>query len=159
MAAVPLTLATGETFGPYRIVRLLGRGGMGEVYLAEHVRLGREVAVKVLAASLADVEEFRERFLRESQHAARLHHPNIVTVYDAGEENGRAFISMRYVEGTDLGTRLKEQGAPPLHVAIGILGQIASALDAAHAVGLVHRDVKPANVLLEGPFDPELVPV
>ncbi|HXJ64093.1 MAG TPA: serine/threonine-protein kinase, partial [Actinomycetota bacterium] len=154
----PVALSAGATFGPYRIERLLGRGGMGEVYLAEHLRLGRKVAIKVLAPALANDEGFRERFLRESQHAASLDHPNIVMVYDAADEGGRAYISMRFVDGPDLSTYLRSAGPLDPALAVGILAQVAAALDAAHADGLVHRDVKPANILLEGPVESDRVP-
>ena len=134
--------------GGYRIERLLGRGGMSAVYLAEHVRLKRKVALKVLSPELARDERFRERFIRESELAASLEDPNVLPIYEAGEQDGVLFIAMRYLDGTDLKTLL-EQEAPlkPDRVA-AILGQVASALDAAHAKGLVHRDVKPGNILV-----------
>ena len=137
-------------FAGFRIERELGRGGMGVVYLAEHVHLGRRVALKFLGPGLSESGDFRERFVRESRVAASLHHPNIVTVYDAGEAEGRLYIAMQYVDGTDLSTLLASEGplAPPR--AVDIVSQVAGALDAAHAEGLVHRDVKPANVLMRG---------
>ncbi len=135
----------------YRIVEPLGRGGMGVVYRAEHVRLGRPAALKLLVATLGPADH-RERFLRESKLAASLDHPSIVPVYDAGEEDGLLYIAMAYVEGSDLKTLLVSEGKLPLRRTLRILGQIASALDAAHARGLVHRDVKPANILV-GPDD------
>jgi len=143
----------GTEFAGHRIEGVIGRGGASVVYLAEHLRLGRKVALKVLAPHLADDEAFRERFIRESRIAAGLDHPNVVTVYDAGEIDGNLYISMRYVEGSDLGRLLGSEGAlEPLRT-VSILGQIASALDAAHAQGLVHRDVKPANMLVEAASD------
>jgi predicted Ser/Thr protein kinase len=135
----------------YRVVELLGRGGMSVVYRAEHVRLGRPAALKLLGAPIGAADH-RERFLRESKLAASLDHPSIVPVYDAGEEDGLLYIAMAYVEGSDLKTLLVKEGKLPLRRALRILGQIASALDAAHARGLVHRDVKPANILV-GPDD------
>ena len=135
----------------YRIVELLGRGGMSVVYRAEHVRLGRPAALKLLAATLGQGDH-RERFLRESKLAASLDHPGIVPVFDAGEEDGLLYIAMAYVEGSDLKTLLVREGKLPLRRTLRVLGQIASALDAAHARGLVHRDVKPANILV-GPGD------
>jgi tetratricopeptide (TPR) repeat protein len=133
--------------GGYRIVEPLGRGGMGVVYRAEHVRLGRPAALKLLGATFGHAEH-RERFLRESKLAASLDHPSIVPVYDAGEEDGLLYIAMAYVEGSDLKTLLVREGKLPLRRTLRIVGQIASALDAAHARGLVHRDVKPANILI-----------
>jgi serine/threonine protein kinase len=142
-------LAVGEEFAGHRIDRLLGRGGMGVVYLAEHIRLGRKVAIKVLSPDLARDDAFRRRFIRESRLAAALDHPNIVPVYDAGEVADVAYISMRLVDGPDLAAVLKTEGFLTPEASVAIAGQVASALDAAHAEGLVHRDVKPANILLQ----------
>jgi serine/threonine protein kinase len=141
----------GTVFAGHRIEEVIGRGGASVVYLAEHLRLGRRVALKVLAPHLAEDEMFRERFIRESRIAAGLDHPNVVTVYDAGEVQDGLYISMRYVEGSDLGRILRDEGALEPPRAILILSQVASGLDAAHAQGLVHRDVKPGNVLVESP--------
>jgi YVTN family beta-propeller protein len=140
---------SGRTIAGYEVVELLGRGGMGEVYLAFDPRLERRVALKVLAPQLAEDEAFRERLLRESRLAAALDHPNVVPVYDAGEADGTLFIAMRYVDGTDLRRLLLDEGALPPERAIAIGAQLAGALDAAHARGLVHRDVKPSNVLVD----------
>ena len=144
----PLTPRVGETFGAYTIEALLGRGGMATVYLATHDRLARRVAVKVIAPDLADDDVFRERFLRESRLAASLDHPNVIPVYDADEIDGVLFIAMRYVAGPSLRELIRERGALPLDETLRLADQLAGALDAAHAAGLVHRDVKPANVLL-----------
>jgi YVTN family beta-propeller protein len=133
----------------YRVEELIGRGGMGEVYRALDVRLGRSVALKVLAARVAEDDRFRERLLRESRLAASLDHPNVVPIYEAGEEDGRLFIAMRYVRGLDLKALLRHEGALEPARAVGIAEQIAGALDAAHRRGLVHRDVKSSNVLLD----------
>ncbi|MEX2420796.1 MAG: protein kinase [Actinomycetota bacterium] len=143
-----MDLGAGSEFAGYRIESMLGRGGMGVVYLAEHLGMGRKVALKVLAPDLAEDERFRERFVRESRLAASLEHPNIVPIHEAGEVDGVLYIAMRYVEGSDLKQAIRDQGRlEPLRTS-AIVDQVASALDAAHARGLVHRDVKPANVLL-----------
>jgi serine/threonine protein kinase len=146
---VPMTVdrRIGTEVGGYRILEPLGSGGTSVVYRAEHVRLGRRAALKLLTPALGEAD-FRERFLRESQLAASLDHPSIVPVYDAGEEDDLLYIAMACVEGSDLKTLLAAEGPLPLRRALRIAGQIASALDAAHARGLVHRDVKPANVLV-----------
>jgi WD40 repeat protein len=138
----------GTELAGYRIESLLGMGGMSVVYLAEDLRLKRRVALKLLAASLAEDGSFRDRFLRESELAASIDHPNIIPIYEAGKAEDLVFIAMRYVEGRDLKDRL-QRGRPEPAEAVGILAQVASALDAAHARGLVHRDVKPSNVLLD----------
>src|SRR5262245_54865069 len=122
---------------------------MGEVFLVRDVRLGRPVALKVLAARIAEDERFRERLLRESRLAASLDHPNVIPIYEAGEEDGRLFIAMRYVPGGDLKALLRREGALDPARAVAVFEQIADALDAAHRHGLVHRDVKPSNVLLD----------
>ena len=141
---------TGQRVGAYVLGDLLGRGGMGVVYEAQHVHLGRKVALKLLAPEWGQSAEFRARFLRESQLAATLEHPGIVTVYDAGEVDGVLYLAMRFVPGTDLAALLAQRVFLPPDETLSIVGQVASALDAAHAAGLVHRDVKPANVMIEG---------
>ena len=137
----------GTVLGGYRIVEPLGSGGTSVVYRAEHVRLGRPAALKLLAPGLGEAD-FSERFLRESQLAASLDHPSIVPIYDAGEEDGLLYIAMACVEGSDLKTLLAREGRLPTRRALRIVGQIGAALDAAHVRGLVHRDVKPANILV-----------
>jgi serine/threonine protein kinase/DNA-binding SARP family transcriptional activator len=141
-------LQPGTEVAGYRIVSTLGRGGMSVVYLAEHDWLQRKVALKVLAPQLAEDERFRERFVRESRLAASLDHPNVIPIYEAGASGGDLFIAMRYVEGTDLRSLLHEGGALEPGRVVAIVRQVAAALDAAHEQGLVHRDVKPGNVLL-----------
>jgi ABC-type branched-subunit amino acid transport system substrate-binding protein/tRNA A-37 threonylcarbamoyl transferase component Bud32 len=132
----------------YRIEALLGRGGMSVVYRAEDLRLKRRVALKLMAPELAGDERFRERFLRESELAASIDHPSIVPIYEAGEVDGQLYIAMRYVEGTDLKALLREERPLEPGRALALLEQVGDALDAAHRRGLVHRDVKPANVLV-----------
>ncbi len=138
----------GADFGSYRVESLLGRGGMSVVYLAEDRRLGRRVAIKVLAPELAADDSFRTRFTRESQLAAGLEHPNIVPVYEAGEVDQHLFIAMRYVRGNDLRTLISNEGPLGPDRTVALLRPVAAALDTAHRRGLVHRDVKPGNILV-----------
>lgn len=143
-----MTLAAGTTIGSYSIESVLGRGGMGEVYLATDESLGRKVALKLLTPELAADEGFRQRFIAESRTAASMDHPHIVPIYESGEIDGRLFLAMRYVAGADLGAIIAREGPLQLSRAIGLLRGIADALDAAHERGLVHRDVKPSNILV-----------
>jgi tRNA A-37 threonylcarbamoyl transferase component Bud32 len=131
-----------------RIEERLGPGGMSLVYRAEHATLRRKVVLKFLAPQLADDDASRERFLRESRLAAALHHPNIVPIFDAGEADGVPYITMHFVEGTDLAALLARHGPLATDRILAIMAQVAGALDAAHDQGLVHRDVKPANILI-----------
>jgi len=139
----------GSEFVGYRLEEVVGRGGMGVVYRAHDLRLKRTVALKLMAPELALDERFRERFSRESELAMSLEHPNVVPIHDAGEFEGRLYLAMRHVEGTDLKALLREEELLGPARALAITAQIANALDAAHAKGLVHRDVKPSNVLLD----------
>ena len=148
-AAVGAAMSVGTQIAGYRLEELVGRGGMGVVYRAHDVALERSVALKLLSPHLAEDRDFRERFLVESRLAAALEHPNVVPVHDAGEADGQLYLAMRYVEGTDLKRLLQEDGPLEPARAIAICAQVAEALDAAHARGLVHRDVKPSNVLLD----------
>ncbi len=148
-------LAEGQVFAGYTIVRRLGAGGMGDVYLAQHPRLPRRDALKILPGNLTEDLEFRQRFNREADLAAGLYHEHIVGIHDRGEYQGQLWISMDYVEGTDAAKLLREQypsGMPKADVA-EIISAVADALDHAHSRGLLHRDVKPANILL-GPAGP-----
>jgi serine/threonine-protein kinase len=134
--------------GRYRVEDVLGRGGMASVYLARDEELERPVAVKVLAEHLADQPDFRDRFLREARLAAQLSHPNIVQVFDVGEEDGSPFIVMECVEGSTLADELKERGPLGPDEVVDLALQICGGLEHAHAAGLVHRDIKPQNLLL-----------
>jgi serine/threonine protein kinase len=142
--------APGDTIGSYQIQGVLGRGGMSTIYRATHTALERTIALKVLSAQFADDRVSRERFMNEWRIAAALRHPNILPVHDAGEIDGRLFLAMELVEGGDLGHEIIREGALPPPLALSILDQMAGALDAAHAADLVHRDFKPANILLDG---------
>lgn len=141
-------LEPGTEIAGYQIQSLIARGGMGVVHHAIDIQLGRPVALKLLAPELAANEKFRHRFIRESRLAASVDHPNILPVYGAGEWSGLLYIAMRYVRGTDIKAELDARGPLPLAEVLRILADTAAALDAAHAAGLVHRDVKPGNILL-----------
>lgn len=142
--------AIGSTLAGYRLDALIAHGGMGVVYRATHLALDRQVALKVIARQFAGDEAFRDRFLRESRLAARLDHPAVVPVLDAREEDGELIVAMRLIAGGDLRKRIEASGPLSPTEATALLGQVAGALDAAHAAGIVHRDVKPHNILLEG---------
>ena len=138
----------GESIGPYRIVRQLGRGGMGIVFEALDVQLNRAVALKIISPHLADDPTFRARFTHEAQAQARLDSSHVVHVYAHGEVDGRLYIATQLIPNGDLGAMLTQQGAPPFAIALDMMAQIAGGLSDAHAAGLIHRDIKPANVLL-----------
>ncbi len=141
-------LSDGQTFGGYHIVDLVGSGGMGLVYRAEQRILGRTVALKVIRPEIAESGDYRARFLREARFAAAVDHPHVVSVFDAGEQDGRLYLAMQWIDGLDLGTLIdrEQRLAPERAVLIGV--QLAQALQAVHDAGLVHRDVKPSNVLV-----------
>ena len=136
--------------GRYQIIRKLGSGGMANVYLAADQELGRRVAIKILDDRHARDDQFVERFRREAQNAAGLSHPSIVSVYDRGEAEGTYYIAMEYVEGRTLKELLVARGPSPLGIAIDYTRQILSALRFAHRNGIVHRDIKPHNVIVDG---------
>ncbi|AYA26968.1 serine/threonine protein kinase [Rhodococcus rhodochrous] len=139
---------TGETFGRYELQTRLGQGGMGQVWCAFDSVTDRQVAVKVLPPELADDAGYRARFDREARAVSKLRHPNVVPIHNFGEIDGRLYIDMALLEGEDLGTVLRREGSLPLDRTVRVIGQVAAALDAAHDSGLVHRDVKPANIVL-----------
>lgn len=141
-------LRPGIELAGYRILSLAGRGGMSVVFRAEDVNLHRSVALKVLSSKAVSDASFRDRFIRESRVASSIDHPNIIPIYSAGEVDGMAYIAMRFVEGSDLKALIEQKGALSPARAMAIVGQVANALDAAHAQGLVHRDVKPANIMI-----------
>jgi serine/threonine protein kinase len=145
---VSAELSEGQTFGGYHIIELVGSGGMGLVYRAEQRILGRTVALKVIRPEIAESGDYRSRFLREARFAAAVDHPNVVSVFDAGEQDGRLYLTMQWIDGQDLGTVLdrEQRLAPERVVRIGV--QLAGALQAVNDAGLVHRDVKPSNVLV-----------
>jgi len=145
-----IELSEGDEFAGYRIERRLGRGGMGVLYLAVEPGLERRVALKLIAPEAAEEEVFARRFAEESRIAASIEHPNVVPIYAAGEEDGVPYIAMRYVAGADLARRLAREGRLEPAAAVELIAQVGAGLDAIHAAGLVHRDVKPANVLLSG---------
>ncbi len=146
-------LTVGATFADHLILGVAGRGAMGMVFKARHLTLERDVALKVITPELSSDKEFRIRFQREYEAEVSIRHPNVVRVLGAGAKDGRLFVTMQYVEGSDLAELLAggRKLAPPL--AAKLVAQVADALDAAHARGIVHRDVKPANVLIEGEGD------
>jgi YVTN family beta-propeller protein len=146
MTELPLV---GEEFAGYRLVSVLGRGGMSIVFRAENPRLGNVIALKVLDPALASDDIFRTRFLEESRIAASMNHPNVIPIHDMGSSDGLLYIAMRCVTGTDLRQMLKKRGRLQPETAVFLLEQAARALDAAHRRGLVHRDVKPGNLLVE----------
>lgn len=145
-----MPLRIGETFAGYRVQRLLGSGGMGEVYLVQHPRLPRREALKVLRSDLSSDDSFRDRFVREADLAAGLRHPHIVGVHDRGEHDGHLWIAMDYIDGTDAAQLLAQKypAGMPIELAIRIVSSVGSALDYAHKKGLLHRDVKPANIIV-----------
>jgi YVTN family beta-propeller protein len=142
-------LAAGSVFAGHRIEGECGRGGMGVVYRAVHLALNRQVALKVIAPQYTADPQFRERFKQESEVAASIDHPHVIPIYDAGEAEDLLYVTMKYVQGTDLSAQLRGYGRLAPYAGAGMIGQVAEALDAAHRRGLVHRDVKPANVLLQ----------
>lgn len=151
-----MQLGEGALFAGYTIVRALGAGGMGEVYLAQHPRLPRQDALKILGPQVSSSPTYRERFLREAEQAARLSHPNIVTVFDRGEDQGRLWIAMAYVDGEDAGRLLARRwpAGIPIELVTATVVAVASALDFAHRQGVLHRDVKPSNILMTDPESP-----
>lgn len=138
---------SGTSLGNYKILHLLGAGGMGEIYLAQDTRLNRKVAIKFLPAELTQNEQAKKRLLKEAQAAAKLDHPNICAIYEAGEEKDRSFIAMQYIEGETLAARIQRKHLD-LRESLEIATQIAGALAEAHSHGIIHRDIKPQNIML-----------
>ncbi|MBL8865010.1 MAG: serine/threonine protein kinase, partial [Planctomycetia bacterium] len=157
MAAVPTfgpPVEPGEVgvLGPYRIIRQLGQGGMGAVYAAIDTRLDRKIALKVMLPSYAAIPSAKERFLREARAAAKVSHDNVVTVHEADDRNGVPYIAMQYLEGYPLDEYLKKKGEIDLPQILRIARETAAGLEAAHKLGLIHRDIKPGNLWLEAPI-------
>jgi serine/threonine-protein kinase len=150
VSATPPGLRAGSRFGRYRLRRLLGRGGFGEVYEAQDTVMDRLVALKLLAAPYSQNQVFWQRLYREAHAAGRLHDPHVVPIHHCGEIDAQFYIDMRLIKGTDLQAVLVRDGPLSPARAVAIVRQIAAALDAAHAEQMVHRDVKPANILLTG---------
>ena len=144
----PPGLRAGSRFGHYRLRRLLGEGGFGQVWEAEDTAMDRVVALKLLATPYSQSQVFRQRLYREARAAGRLHEPHVVPIHQCGEIDGQLYIDMRLIKGTDLQTVLARDGPLSPARAVAIVRQIAAALDAAHAEQMVHRDVKPANIML-----------
>lgn len=156
-----LLLAEGVELGPYKVVRLLGRGGMGAVYEATHRTLGKRVAIKTLLPEFAVRADLRARFVREGQAASKIRHPNVVDVYDVGVQGDTPYLIMEFLEGEDLGKLLGREGALDIGRAADIMIPALCALAAAHSLGVIHRDLKPDNIFLAagrgGAVDPKLV--
>ena len=145
----PTELAVGDSLGPYRLDALLGEGGMGLVFRAVREGDGAEVALKVLKIDLTDDDIYRQRFVHEARSASEVHHPNLVPILDAGDVDGRSYLASAYVRGRSLQDAVRADGHFPVADVVRIVGEIAAGLDALHEQGLVHRDIKAANILLD----------
>ena len=142
-----MSLENGQLLSHYRVLSRLGAGGMGEVYLAEDLRLGRKLALKIVSARLAQDEDRLQRFQWEARSVSALNHPNVITIYDIGEADGQHFIATEFIDGETLRARVSAGPLPPA-LAVDLVVQAARGLEAAHALGIVHRDIKPENVMI-----------
>ena len=149
-SAAPASDLVGQVVADrYHVIKKLGEGGMGQVYLAEHVKMGRRSAIKVMNPSMVHDPDAVARFNREAANASRISHPNVCAIYDFGETpDGLIYLAMEFIEGEPLTDLLEREGALPVPRAVGIFAQVADALHAAHDLGIVHRDLKPDNVML-----------
>src|SRR5688572_7198589 len=152
------TLAPGTCLGKYRVVRLIGEGGMGAVYEGIHLEIGKRVAIKTMSPTLAAIPDARARFLREAQLTSRVRHPHAVDITDVGSEGGHTYLVMEFLEGDDLARHIERRGPLPIDEIADIMLPVLAAVTAAHDEGIIHRDLKPQNIFLSQTRDGAIVP-